>query len=121
MNVRAVGIIAALCFSAAIVSAQFAPPAIVPTGKADVDRHVEAAKAAAGTEWTGLYTAVCGDAVGLAQPPAPRAGGARRGGGGGGARRAGGPPDDEQRGRLAHPTATQSHFKVENAPVGRAD
>jgi metallo-beta-lactamase class B len=49
---------------------------------------------AAGSEWTGLYTAVCGDAVGLAQPPAARGTGAagRRAGGGGAGRRGGGPP-----------------------------
>ncbi len=77
------------------VAAQAPPAAIVTTNIPDVDRHVAAAKVAAGSEWTGLYTAVCGDAVGLSQPPAPRAGGpgggAGRAGGGGG-RRAGGPP-----------------------------
>jgi metallo-beta-lactamase class B len=53
---------------------------------------VEAAKVAAGAEWSGLYTAACGDAVNLSRPPAPRAGGAGGGRGGGGGRRGGGPP-----------------------------
>ena len=90
------GVVAAALLSAVAVHAQFAPPPIVTTGIADVDTHVAAAKEAAGAEWAGLYTAVCGDAVGLAQPPAPRGGGAgraggRRGGGAGGARGAGAP------------------------------
>jgi metallo-beta-lactamase class B len=93
-----VGAAAAAVLGGAVATAQFAPPPIVTTGVAGVDRHVEAAKEAAGAEWDGLYAAVCGDAVGLAQPPAPRGAGAggrgRRGGGagGGGARRGGGAP-----------------------------
>ena len=92
------------------VAAQFPPAAIVATNIPDVDKHVAAAKVAAGAEWVGLYTAACGDAVGLSQPAsaqargaggggraagaagAPRAGGAgggRRAGGGGGAAAAG--------------------------------
>jgi metallo-beta-lactamase class B len=91
------GFCAAAFLAGAAVHAQFAPPSIVTTGNTDVDRHVAAAKEAAGAEWAGLYTAVCGDAVGLAQPPAPRGAGAgragRRGGGaGGGAARRGGAP-----------------------------
>src|SRR5688572_30239095 len=91
---HAIAIAAAASISIAVVSAQFPPAAIVPTGNAVLDGHVAAAKAAAGSEWVGLYTAVCGDAVGLAQPPAPRGGGAgdARRGGGGGAQRGGGPP-----------------------------
>jgi metallo-beta-lactamase class B len=88
----ALGLLAAASLSVAVASAQFAPAPIVTTGNADVDRHVEAAKAAAGSDWTGLYTAVCGDAVGLAQPPAPRAGGPGGGRRGAGGRRGGGPP-----------------------------
>ena len=90
--------VAVACVPAVMVSAQFPPAAIVATGKPEIDRHVEAARSAAGNEWTGLYTAVCGDAVGLAQPAAPRGGGAgdgRRAGGGGqrgGGQRAGGAP-----------------------------
>ena len=49
------------------VAAQFPPAPIVTTNIADVDKHVAAAKTAAGTEWVGLYTAACGDAVGLSQ------------------------------------------------------
>ena len=64
------------------LAAQFAPPAIVTTNIPDVDRRVAAARVAAGTEWVGLYEAACGDAVGLSQPPAARAGGAGRAGGG---------------------------------------
>ena len=56
------------------LAAQFAPPAIVTTNIPDVDRRVAAARVAAGTEWVGLYEAACGDAVGLSQPPAARAG-----------------------------------------------
>jgi metallo-beta-lactamase class B len=90
---HAIAFAAAAAISVAVVSAQFAPAAIVPTGNAVLDGHVAAAKTAAGTEWVGLYTAVCGDAVGLAQPPAPRGGGAGDGQrGGGGARRGGGAP-----------------------------
>jgi len=68
------------------VAAQFPPAPIVTTNIADVDKHVAAAKTAAGTEWVGLYTAACGDAVGLSQPAAPRGGGARAGGGAGAGR-----------------------------------
>ena len=73
-------------------AAQAPPAAIVTTNIPDVDRHVAAAKVAAGADWAGLFTAVCGDAVGLASPPAPRAGGAggARAGGGGAARGGGG-------------------------------
>jgi metallo-beta-lactamase class B len=81
-------------------AAQFAAPPIVTTSIPAVDRHIAAAKTAAGTEWVGLYEAACGDAVGLSQPAASRAGGAGRAGGGrggggrdgggGGGRRAGG-------------------------------
>ena len=105
------GLCAAFLAGGAAVYAQFAPPPIVTTGIADVDRHVAAAKEAAGDEWAGLYTAVCGDAVGLAQPPAPRGGGAgraggRRGGGAGGggaARRGGGPADPARETWYAEP------------------
>jgi metallo-beta-lactamase class B len=79
-------------------AAQFAPAPIAATNIPDVDRHVAAAKAAAGSDWEGLYTAVCGDAVGLAQPRGGGAGrGAGRGAGGGGGRRAGGAPQTPAR------------------------
>ena len=79
------GVLAALIL-AVPVAAQFPPAAIVTTNIADVDKDVAAAKTAAGTEWVGLYTAACGDAVGLSQPAAPRGGGARAGGGAGAGR-----------------------------------
>lgn len=44
-------------------------------------KHVEAARAAAGTEHAGVWKAVCDTALALANPPAPRGGGAGRGGG----------------------------------------
>jgi len=56
----------------------------------EVERHIEAARAAAGTEHAGLFDAVCTTArqvIAQASAP-PRAGGAGRGGAG----RAGGPP-----------------------------
>src|SRR5262245_60569835 len=83
------GLAAAASISIAI-AAQAPPAAVVTTNNPEVDRHVAAAKAAAGSDWEGLYTAVCGDAVGFAQPAAPRGGGAGRGAGGGGVRRGGG-------------------------------
>jgi metallo-beta-lactamase class B len=74
--------------------AQPAPPRPVPTSAPGVSeaaqKHIEAARAAAGTMWEGVFQPVCNGAVGLATPPAPRAGGAGRGGAGGG--RAAGPP-----------------------------
>jgi metallo-beta-lactamase class B len=86
------GTSAALTLSFAL-AAQAPPAAIVQTNIPEVDRHIAAAKVAAGTEWQGLYTNVCGDAVSLSRPAAPRGGGAGRGGGrpgGGGAARGGG-------------------------------
>ena len=83
------GTLTALTLSLAL-AAQAPPPPIVETGIPDVDRHIAAAKVAAGTYWDGLYTAVCGDAVSLSRPAAPRGGGAGRGAGGGGGRGAGG-------------------------------
>jgi metallo-beta-lactamase class B len=51
----------------------------------DVQKHVEAARVAAGSDHPGLWKAVCDTALALGNPPAPR-------GGGGGARGQGGPP-----------------------------
>src|SRR5262245_32731059 len=53
----------------------------------EIERHVAAAKAAAGSDHVGLFDRTCTDARGFASPPAPRAGGAGRGGA-----RQGGPP-----------------------------
>jgi metallo-beta-lactamase class B len=79
------------------VSAQFAPPGPVPTSapgvSADAQKHIEAARAAAGTMWEGVFQPVCNGAVSLATPPAPRAGGpANRGNAGRAGGRPGGPP-----------------------------
>lgn len=52
---------------------------------AEVEKHIAAAKAAAGAEHGGLFDRVCTEARALLQPPAPR-------GGGPGGRRGGGPP-----------------------------
>src|SRR6186713_2320969 len=88
--------VAAALILAIPAAAQFPPAAIVTTNIADVDKHVAAAKTAAGSEWVGLYTAACGDAVGLSQPAAPRGGGASAGradaGAPGAGRAAGGAP-----------------------------
>lgn len=46
----------------------------------DAQKHVEAARLAAGAEHAGLWKAVCDTALALANPPAPRGGGAGRGG-----------------------------------------
>jgi metallo-beta-lactamase class B len=76
--------------------AQFAPPGPVPTSapgvSAEAQKHIEAARAAAGTMWEGVFQPVCNGAIGLAAPPAPRAGGANRGGAGRAGARAGGAP-----------------------------
>jgi metallo-beta-lactamase class B len=76
--------------------AQLAPPAPVPTSAPGVSevaqKHIEAARLAAGTMWEGVFQPVCNGAISLATPPAPRAGGANRGGAGRGGARAGGPP-----------------------------
>jgi metallo-beta-lactamase class B len=78
-------------------AAQFAPPGPVPTSapgvSAEAQKHIEAARLAAGTMWEGVFQPVCNGAISLATPPAPRAGGAARGGNGrgGGGRAAGAP------------------------------
>jgi len=83
--------------SSTFADAQFAPPRPVPTSapgvSAEAQKHIEAARAAAGTMWEGVFQPVCNGAVGLATPPAPRTGGAaNRGNAGGAAGRAGGAP-----------------------------
>ena len=76
--------------------AQFGPSGPVPTSSpnvsAEAQKHIEAARTAAGTMWEGVFQPVCNGAVSLATPAAPRGGGAGRGGGGRGGGRAGGPP-----------------------------
>jgi metallo-beta-lactamase class B len=72
------------------LAAQGPPPGPVPTSapneSADAFKHVEAARAAAGTEWASVFQWTCNGAISLATPPTPRGGGAGRAG------RAGGPP-----------------------------
>jgi len=80
-----------LCCAAALgalVHAQAPAPGPLPS---EVERHIEAARVAAGTEHAGLFEAVCGTARNTiaAANAGPRAGGPGRGGRGG---RAGGPP-----------------------------
>jgi metallo-beta-lactamase class B len=87
----------ACAVSTAALDAQGPPPGEVatsyPTVPADAQKHSEAARAAAGTDWPRLFAWVCTGAVQVATPPAPRGGGAgRAGAAGGGGRRAGGPP-----------------------------
>jgi metallo-beta-lactamase class B len=81
--------------TSAFVGAQLAPPGPVPTSapgvSVEAQKHIEAARAAAGTMWEGVFQPVCNGAISLATPPAPRAGAAgRAAGGGGGGRGAGG-------------------------------
>jgi metallo-beta-lactamase class B len=64
------------------------PPSTPGVSEA-AQRHIEAARNAAGELWDGVFRPVCNGALALATPPAPRAGGAGRAGGG---RRGGGPP-----------------------------
>ena len=79
-----------------VAFAQFAPPGPVPTSapgvSAAAQEHIEAARAAAGTMWEGVFQPVCNGAISLARPPAPRAGGAGRGTAGRAGARAGGAP-----------------------------
>jgi metallo-beta-lactamase class B len=88
-------LVATVCGTGTLV-AQFAPPRPVPTSAAGVSEaaqtHIEAARAAAGTMWEGVFQPVCNGAVSLATPPAPRAGGANPGNAGRAGGRPGGPP-----------------------------
>ncbi len=65
-----------------VATAQAPPPA--PNIPAAAQRHIDAARATGGTEWSGVVTAVCNSAVALANPPQARGGGAGRGGAGAG-------------------------------------
>lgn len=60
-------------------------PAPSPAASPDVQKHVDAARAAAGSDHMGVFQPVCDGALALANPPAPRGGGPGRG-------RQGGPP-----------------------------
>jgi metallo-beta-lactamase class B len=68
-----------VCAAVVIAGAQTVPP--------EAQKHIDAARAAAGTDQMGIFQPVCDGALALAKPPAPRGGGAGRGQG-----RAGGPP-----------------------------
>jgi metallo-beta-lactamase class B len=69
-----------MCATGVTLVAQFAPPGPVPTSapgvSAEAQKHIEAARLAAGTMWEGVFQPVCNGAISLATPPAPRAGGA---------------------------------------------
>ena len=71
------GIAAFVCASVSIGAAQTVSP--------EAQRHIDAARAAAGTDHMGLFQPLCDGALSLAKPPAPRGGGPGRG-------RQGGPP-----------------------------
>jgi metallo-beta-lactamase class B len=77
-------------FAGVLCAAMSCAFAYAQTLSPEVERHIEAARAAAGTEHAGLFDAVCTTARSvIAQASAaPRAGGPGRGGAG----RAGGPP-----------------------------
>jgi metallo-beta-lactamase class B len=85
--------LAAVCGWSAGLAAQLQNLNPVPTStpgvSADAQMHIEAARAAAGEMWDGVFRPVCNGALSLATPPAARGGGAGRAGG---ARRGGGPP-----------------------------
>ena len=71
------GIAALVCAVVAITGAQTVSP--------EAHTHIDAARAAAGTDHMGLFQPLCDGALALAKPPAPRGGGPGRG-------RQGGPP-----------------------------
>jgi metallo-beta-lactamase class B len=73
--------------AASVASAQFIPTPDPGPYPPEVQKHVDAAKAAADSDLMGVYTPVCNTALALVKPPAPRQGGAGAGG-----RRGGGPP-----------------------------
>ena len=59
-------------------------PQVAPGIPAAAERHIEAARATGGAEWSGVVTSVCNSAVALANPPQARGAGAGRGGAGAG-------------------------------------
>src|SRR5215208_830579 len=74
---------AVACAFGVALAAQGPPPGPVPTSapnvSAEAQKHIEAARAAAGAEWQTVFEYTCNGAISLANPPAPRAGGAGRG------------------------------------------
>jgi metallo-beta-lactamase class B len=71
-RVKSLVIGCAIATAAAVAAAQ---------SNAEMEKHIAAAKAAAGNTWPGLFNAVCGDARSLGSGGAARGGGGRRGGG----------------------------------------
>ena len=63
---------------AAFVCALFIAGLGAQTIPADAQTHIDAAKAAAGTDHVGLVTPLCDGALALAKPPVPRGGGPGR-------------------------------------------
>jgi len=88
--------LAAACGWSAGVAAQLQNLNPVPTSTPDVSaeaqKHIEAARTAAGEMWDSVFRPVCNGALSLAAPAAPRAGGAGQARGGAAGRRGGGPP-----------------------------
>ena len=82
MKTRLVAVAVALSTAGATLAGQGAG-----SSSPEMERHIAAAKAAAGADHTGLFDRTCSDARSFAAPPAPRGGGA----GARGARQ-GGPP-----------------------------
>ncbi len=81
------GCAVAVLLSVGLMAAQ-APAAPEPLPvPPEAQKHVDAARTAAGAEHAGVWKAVCDTALALRNPPAPRGGGAGRGGA-----RQGGPP-----------------------------
>jgi metallo-beta-lactamase class B len=70
---------------AVTVTAQTPAPAPAPVSP-EVQKHIDAARTAAGSDHAGVWKAACDTALALGNPPAPRGGGAGRG------RQGGGPP-----------------------------
>ena len=75
----ATGSFLAALFAATALAQAPTPPASVPPA---MRAHIDASKAAAGTEWEAVHTAVCNSAVALLTPPAARGRGAGARGGG---------------------------------------
>jgi metallo-beta-lactamase class B len=71
--------------SAVMLAVALGVAAAAQTVSPEAQKHIEAARAAAGTDHMGLFQPLCDGALALAKPPAPRGGGPGRG-------RAGGPP-----------------------------
>jgi metallo-beta-lactamase class B len=84
-------VLAVVCGAGAVVSAQGPPTYNAATLERMVEafKHVEKARAAAGTDLAGVFENTCSGAISLANPPA-RGGGAGRGGGGAAGAPAGG-------------------------------